>query len=102
MADTNINPLPQVNLDAADFRPVQSGMKMGATLSEMSELLKCRGLRVECRAKYSSGLVFYWARIVHVAGREMASSGGWYDREDDAVRNAILMLDLLETGSNQL
>ena len=60
--------------------------------TERHRLLKARGLRMDCRAKCASGRVFHWASVMEESGREMASSGGWYETEDEAVEHAMAVL----------
>jgi hypothetical protein len=44
---------------------------------------------LDSRAKYTSGTILHWVRIVELSGREIASSGGWYQHEGDAISHAI-------------
>lgn len=61
----------------------------GPHLSHFDVFLSSHGLRLESRAKSASGRVFHWVRVVEFTGREIASSGGWYEREWDATRRAL-------------
>lgn len=65
---------------------------VGAPIPGLEALLSDRAIRLDSRAKYASGTIFHWVRVVELNGREIASSGGWYEREADAIRHAIDML----------
>jgi hypothetical protein len=79
---------------------LEGGRDMCGLLSEVSDLLKEHGWRMDCRAKFASGRIYHWAGIVDLSGREMASSGGWFASEYDAVRHAIATLEILDVPSN--
>lgn len=64
----------------------------GTAISDLDTLLNSHGLRLDSRAKCASGTIYHWVRVVEVNGREIVSSGGWYEREEDAIRQAIEML----------
>lgn len=63
---------------------------IGSTdLAEVNNLLKTRGLRLEWRAKCASGTMFHWVGVLESNGREIASCGGWYERQHDALGVAV-------------
>ena len=73
--------------------PQKSGTEMLAALSECDQLLRSHGFRIDRHAKCASGRVLHWARVIEESGREIVSSGGWFETEEDAVLHAVAMLE---------
>lgn len=98
-ADSFANRTERVNADAV--LAAKRAIELRTAVSEMDELLESRGLRVDCRAKCASGKILYWARVLGPSGREIASSLGWYQQEEDARLHALSMLQMVdaEVGS---
>ncbi|HLK18382.1 MAG TPA: hypothetical protein VKT81_05475 [Bryobacteraceae bacterium] len=79
---------------------LEEGRDICTLLSEVGDLLNEYGWRMDCRAKFASGRIYHWAGIVDFSGREMASSGGWFSSEYDAVRRAIATLEVMDVPSH--
>jgi hypothetical protein len=77
---------------AARSRTLDGTPHVGAAIPGLDALLSARAIRLDSRAKCASGTIFHWVRVVEINGREIASSGGWYEREVEAIRHAIDML----------